>query len=43
MTVVVNLPEPSEKQREFYLKRQKHIGYGGARGGGKSHAVRHKQ
>lgn len=42
MTVVVDFPEPSEKQRQFYLERHKYIGYGGARGGGKSHAVRHK-
>lgn len=40
--VVVEFPKPSEKQRQFYLERHKHIGYGGARGGGKSHAVRHK-
>lgn len=42
MTVVVDFPEPSEKQGQFYLERHKYIGYGGARGGGKSHAVRHK-
>lgn len=42
MTVIVDFPEPSEKQRQFYLERHKYIGYGGARGGGKSHAVRHK-
>lgn len=41
-TIEVYFPEPNEKQRLFYLDRHKHIGYGGARGGGKSHAVRHK-
>ncbi len=33
---------PSEKQRQFFLAKQKHIGFGGARGGGKSWAVRQK-
>ena len=40
--IVVYFPEPSERQKEFYLDRHKHIAYGGARGGGKSHAVRQK-
>lgn len=38
----VDLYKPNEKQRLFYLARAKHIGFGGARGGGKSHAVRNK-
>ena len=36
------IPAPSEKQREMLLDRHKVIGYGGARGGGKSWAVRVK-
>jgi len=34
--------EPGEKQRMFLLCRAKYIAYGGARGGGKSWALRHK-
>ena len=33
---------PNEKQREFFRASSKHIGYGGARGGGKSWAGRRK-
>lgn len=36
------LDPPFEKQKEFLRARQRHVGYGGARGGGKSHAVRLK-
>ena len=36
------LGEPSAKQREFFLAKRKHIGYGGARGAGKSWAMRRK-
>ena len=36
------LERPSEKQRLFMLDTHKYIGYGGARGGGKSWAVRNK-
>ena len=36
------LPAPNEKQRLFLKDRHKYIGYGGARGGGKSWAVRVK-
>ena len=36
------LERPSEKQRLFMLDTHKYIGYGGARGGRKSWAVRHK-
>ena len=36
------LGRPSEKQRLFLEARTKHIGFGGARGGGKSWAVRDK-
>lgn len=38
----LELYEPNEKQKEFMLARTKHIGYGGARGGGKSWAIRTK-
>lgn len=34
--------EPQEKQAEFMLATARHIGYGGARGGGKSWALRRK-
>ena len=33
---------PNPKQRRFFQARARHIGYGGARGGGKSWAVRVK-
>jgi len=36
------LPQPSEKQKQFLTDEHKYIGYGGARGGGKSWAVRIK-
>lgn len=36
------LAQPNEKQRRFLLDRHRHIAYGGARGGGKSWAVRTK-
>ena len=36
------IPAPSEKQRQFMLDTHKYVGYGGARGGGKSWAVRIK-
>lgn len=36
------LPNPSEKQKLFLTARAKNIGFGGARGGGKSFAVRIK-
>lgn len=38
----LKIPEPSEKQCLFMADRHKYIGYGGARGGGKSWAVRVK-
>lgn len=36
------IPAPSPKQREFFLDEHKYIAFGGARGGGKSWAVRVK-
>ena len=33
---------PNEKQRLFFLDTHKYVGYGGARGGGKSWAIRRK-
>ena len=38
----ITIPEPNEKQKLFLRARQKHIAYGGARGGGKSWAIRTK-
>lgn len=34
--------EPNEKQKKFLLDTHKHVGFGGAHGGGKSWAVRVK-
>ena len=34
--------QPSAKQREFLLSKTKYTAYGGARGGGKSWAIRVK-
>ena len=40
---VLNLRgEPNPRQEEFFLARARHIAYGGARGGGKSWAMRRK-
>lgn len=36
------LEEPNERQKLFLSAHTKHVGYGGARGGGKSWAVRNK-
>ena len=41
MTTLTILP-PSEKQKQFLTAKTKHIGFGGARGGGKSWSVRTK-
>ena len=38
----IDCSKVSEKQKQFFLSRKKHIGYGGARGGGKSWAARTK-
>ena len=40
--MTVTLGSPTEKQKEALRARAKHIGYGGARGGGKSWFVRFK-
>lgn len=42
LAVTMTISEPNEKQRQFLLDKHKHIGYGGARGGGKSWSVRTK-
>ena len=41
-TVNINIPEPNEKQKLFLSDTHRHVAYGGARGGGKSWAVRVK-
>ena len=38
----LTLDQPNDKQKQFLADRHKHIGFGGARGGGKSWAVRNK-
>lgn len=40
--VILELPKPQPKQEMFLKARKKYIGFGGARGGGKSFAVRIK-
>lgn len=40
--MIVTLNDPSPKQEQFLLAETKHVGFGGARGGGKSWAVRTK-
>ena len=41
-SVSINIPEPNEKQKIFLADNHRHVAYGGARGGGKSWAVRVK-
>ena len=38
----IKIPEPNEKQKLLLADTHRHIGYGGARGGGKSWAIRVK-
>lgn len=38
----IEIAEPSEKQKLFLRARKKHVGFGGARGGGKSWSIRTK-
>lgn len=40
--VRLTLPEPSETQKKFLAERHKYVAFGGARGGGKSWAIRVK-
>lgn len=40
--VTIDIPEPNEKQKLFLADQHRHCAYGGARGGGKSWAVRVK-
>lgn len=42
MIVDIKLGRPQPKQKEFMLATKKYVAYGGARGGGKSWAVREK-
>ncbi len=38
----VKISPPSEKQKRFFMSKKRFVGYGGARGGGKSWAMRTK-
>ena len=40
--ITIKIPKPYPKQIEFYKAKTRYIAYGGARGGGKSHAARTK-
>ena len=40
--MILRIEAPSPKQRQFMMANTKHIGFGGARGGGKSWSVRTK-
>ena len=40
--IVLTMPKPNDKQRLALLERHRYVGYGGARGGGKSWFVRWK-
>jgi phage terminase large subunit len=40
--ITIKIPKPYPKQIEFYRAKTRYIAYGGARGGGKSHAARTK-
>ena len=42
MTELVLEGVPNKKQEEFFVSTKRHIAYGGARGGGKSWAMRRK-
>ena len=42
MSRILTIPEPTLKQKLFLRARAKHVGFGGARGGGKSWSVRTK-
>lgn len=41
-SIVYSPPPPTPKQQRFLLADSRYVAYGGARGGGKSHAVRLK-
>ena len=40
--IKIDIPEPNVKQKIFLADTHRHVAYGGARGGGKSWAVRVK-
>ena len=42
MAAVLTIPKPNPKQEEFFRARARFVAYGGARGGGKSWAIRQK-
>ena len=37
--IVLEMPKPNEKQAAAFLERHRYVGYGGARGGGKTAAA----
>ena len=39
---ILTMPKPNPKQRQAFLEKHRYVGYGGARGGGKSWFVRWK-
>ena len=39
---LIQIEQPNEKQKEFFKAKTRFVGYGGARGGGKSWALRRK-
>ena len=39
---ILTMPQPNPKQRQAFLEKHRYVGYGGARGGGKSWFVRWK-
>ena len=40
--MIITIPKPNPKQERFLLDKHRHVGFGGARGGGKSWAIRTK-
>ena len=42
MDIRIDIPAPNERQKKFFMDKHRYIAFGGARGGGKSWAVRTK-
>ncbi|MEG0229751.1 MAG: hypothetical protein RR640_04020, partial [Oscillospiraceae bacterium] len=40
--IILKIEKPNKKQEEFFNSKERFVAYGGARGGGKSWAVRKK-